>query len=328
MEFTRNGAEAFTRYFSMQDFGTFHIFYEDDDLPKDAISVDPDSPPWLIHKEDFEAVQAMHRRMVKYIADAKDNENLSEDDAEKRTVTFTGFAVASKIIVLIQMLLISYNYYNVKTEKYPGFKPSALFDKELTPDLYFALFMYQSIMLKKYDKLFYVTASLKSDIYTVAKMLIDLLGGWILGPEVDDLRNAYTVFHNSRIADNALDILFDKLKAVSVRFSKEEPKWERERAASPYKAPHPLLQGVGDFQQMASPLHGATKRRKPHYRCSNKQAAEYFGVAESTIGHWRAWCRDKEAKNAIKPPDDFPRHDATPEQMEFAAAKYNTRICL
>lgn len=63
--------------------------------------------------------------------------------------------------------------------------------------------------------------------------------------------------------------------------------------------------------------------RRPHYACSNRQAAKLFNVSEKTVEGWRAYQRNPEAKNAKKPPSCFPAGtDVTPREMKVAAQNY------
>lgn len=69
------------------------------------------------------------------------------------------------------------------------------------------------------------------------------------------------------------------------------------------------------------------KTTRKRYLCSNKLAAEHFGVRDKTIERWRAYYRDPNAKNATIPPAEFPQgYDVTPKQMEYAGKKYRGLI--
>lgn len=69
------------------------------------------------------------------------------------------------------------------------------------------------------------------------------------------------------------------------------------------------------------------KTTRKRYLCSNKLAAKYFGVSETTIERWRAYYRDPNDPNAVRPPQVFPQgYDVTPKAMEYAGKKYRGLI--
>lgn len=65
--------------------------------------------------------------------------------------------------------------------------------------------------------------------------------------------------------------------------------------------------------------HGA-KKKKPRYRCSNRLAAEYFGVTTQEVERWRRYMRGD--KKGTKPPLEFPQADVSKEEMKYAGEKH------
>ena len=67
----------------------------------------------------------------------------------------------------------------------------------------------------------------------------------------------------------------------------------------------------------------ADKNTKRHYRCSNKLAARFFNVSVKEVERWRAFARGSDAKNAVRPPAEFPQgYGVTKEEMKMAGMRY------
>lgn len=105
---------VFFQLIDVHRFGDWRIFLdgEDPDEP-DFTSYDPENtPPWIIHREDLEAICDLHKQLVKAIGSA----DIPMEDGEKSEgfLVFVGGCIVSKVILLIHCLLLSYNYYNTR----------------------------------------------------------------------------------------------------------------------------------------------------------------------------------------------------------------------
>ena len=114
----------------------------------------------------------MHRRLVKEIAAAE----IPEERPEKSEglLVFAGGCIVSKVIILIHSLLLSYNYYKVRTLPYPGRTASSYLNPEIVPDLRDALVIALYVFFAQRDEQPLLRSSVLSDLYAVMKILFDV----------------------------------------------------------------------------------------------------------------------------------------------------------
>lgn len=128
----------FERLIDVHGFGDWRIFLDNEPIAEPSLSYNPKStPPWIIHREDLKAINALHKRLVAEIAAADVLAESSENS--KGFLIFLGGCIVSKVILLIHCLLLTYNYYKVKTLPYPGRTASSYLNPEIVPDLKEAL---------------------------------------------------------------------------------------------------------------------------------------------------------------------------------------------
>ena len=268
------------RFFSTHLFGNMLFFL--DETPDSCAPMgefDPEkSPPWIIHREDLLAINALYKRIVKEMHSVE----MPEKDCEKSEgfLIFVGGCIVSKVIILIHYLLLSYNYYKIRTVSFPGLTISAYLNPEIVPDLKEALVFSYYVIFANPERHPYLRTAILSELYAVMKILFDVMNGMLPCEEVARLREAYDDFHLSRGKDNTFAAFFTQLRAVSRRFAAEEPKWERERAESPYTEPMPVIDNAAGFAPLAS------AGRRPRKRVPVKVAAAIFETHPNTIGNW------------------------------------------
>ena len=90
-----------------------------------------------------------------------------------------------------------------------------------------------------------------------------------------------------------------------------------------------LKKTVAELKQELSKLKNndcerkADKKTKRHYGCSNELAARFFNVSVKEVERWRTYARDPDAKNAVRPPAEFPQgYGVTKEEMRMAGMRY------
>ena len=301
-------ARMYMRFIDVHRFGNWRLFF-DDEVADAEISYNPENtPPWIIHKEDLAAVNALYRRLVKEIAAAK----IPKERPEKSEglLVFVGGCIVSKVIILIHSLLLTYNYYKVRTIPYPGRTASAYLNPEIVPDLRDALALALYIFFVQRDEQSLLRGAVLSDLYAAMKILFDVLYGMLPCEEVARLREAYDAFHTTGGAGKTFEDFFAQLQAVSRRFAAEEPKWERERAESTFTNPMPVVANARAFSRLA----GAGSR--PRKRIPVKIAAAIFETHPNTIGNWD--------KGKGRPPE-YPGRDVTEELLRSAADAYFLR---
>ena len=301
----------FLQLIDVHRFGDWRIFLdgEEPDEP-DFTSYDPENtPPWIIHREDLEAIGALHKQLAKAILAA----DIPMKDGEKSEgfIVFVGGCIISKVILLIHRLLLSYNYYKVKTIPYPGSTASSYLNPEIVPDLRDALALTIFILFRNFDGSHaYLRTSILSNLYAMMKILFDVLYGMLPCEDVVRLREAYDTFHATGGEGESFGLFFAQLKAVSRRFAAEEPKWERERAESTYTSPAPVVANAASFAPLAA------AGRRPRKRIPVKIAAAIFEVHENTISNW-----DK----GLGRPQEYPGRDVDEALMQAAAERYFLR---
>lgn len=302
---------VFFQLIDVHRFGDWRIFLdgEDPDEP-DFTSYDPENtPPWIIHREDLEAICDLHKQLVKAIGSA----DIPMKDGEKSEgfIVFVGGCIVSKVILLIHCLLLSYNYYKVKTIPYPGRTASSYLNPEIVPDLKDALALTVFILYRNFDGSHpYLRTSILSNLYAMMKILFDVLYGMLPCEDVVRLREAYDTFHATGGEGESFGLFFAQLKAVSRRFAAEEPKWERERAESTYTNPAPVVANAAAFAPLAA------AGRRPRKRIPVKVAAAIFEVHANTISNW-----DK----GLGRPQEYPGRDVDEALMRAAAESYFLR---
>ena len=267
------------RLIDIHRFGDWSIFLDDETDTKAEITYDPvTTPPWIIHREDLLAISDLHRRLAKDIAAA----NIPTKSGEKSEgfLVFLGGCIVSKVILLIHCLLLSYNYYKVKSIPYPGRAASSYLNPAIVPDLRDALALTALILFAHRDEHPYLRTAILGNLYASMKILLDVMNGMLACEEVARLREAYDTFHATGGADEALGAFLACLQAVSRRFAAEEPRWERERAESAYSNPAPGVDHAGDFARLA----GVGSR--PRKRIPVMVAAAIFETHPNTIGNW------------------------------------------
>ena len=302
-------ARMFMQLIDVHRFGDWRIFLDDDDPDEqqDFASYNPENtPPWIIHREDLEAISALHKQLARAIAAAE----IPMENGEKSEgfLVFVGGCIVSKVILLIHCLLISYNYYKVKAIPYPGRTASSYLNPEIVPDLKDALVLTALILFRNADGSHpYLRTSILSNLYAMMKILFDVLYGMLPCEEVIRLREAYDTFHATGGKGESFGLFFTQLQAVSRRFAAEEPTWERERAESAYTNPAPVVANAASF----APLAAAGCR--PRKRIPVKIAAAIFEVHENTISNW-----DK----GLGRPQEYPGRDVSEGIMQAAAERY------
>ena len=298
----------FLRLVDVHRFGNWRLFFNEDQAGAD-LTYDPgNTPPWIIHKEDLAAINALHRRLAKEVATAKIPKVRPEKS--EGLLIFAGGCIVSKVIILIHSLLLTYNYYKVRTIPYPGRSASAYLNPEIVPDLRDALGLALYVFFAQRDEQSMRRGAVLSDLYAVMKILFDVLYGMLPCEEVARLREAYDAFHTSGGAGTTFEDFFAQLQAVSRRFAAEEPKWERERAESTFTNPTPVVPHATSFSRLA----GAGSR--PRKRIPVKVAAAIFEAHPNTISNW-----DK-GKGC---PPEYPGRDVTEELLRSAADAYFLR---
>ena len=301
----------FMQLIDVHRFGDWRIFLDGEEPDEsDFTSYDPENtPPWIIHREDLEAICALHRQLVKAIVAA----DIPMEGGKKSEgfLVLVGGCIVSKVILLIHCLLLSYNYYKVKTIPYPGRTASSYLNPEIVPDLRDALALTVFILFRNFDGSHpYLRTSILSNLYAMMKILFDVLYGMLPCEEVVRLREAYDVFHAAGGEGETFGLFFARLRAVSRRFAAEEPKWERERAESTYTNPAPVVANAAVF----APLAGAGSR--PRKRIPVKVAAAIFEVHENTISNW-----DK----GLGRPQEYLGRDVDEELLRASADTYFRR---
>lgn len=299
------------RLIDVHRFGDWRIFLDAEESDEqDFSSYDPENtPPWIIHREDLEAICALHKQLVKAIRAAE----IPMEDGQKSEgfLVFVGGCIVSKVILLVHCLLISYNYYKVKSIPYPGCTASSYLNPQIVPDLKDALALTALILFSNSDGSHpYLRSSILGSLYAMMKILFDVLYGMLPCEEVVRLREAYDTFHATGGAGETFRLFFAQLQAVSRRFAAEEPKWERERAESTYTNPAPVVANAEAF----APLAAAGCR--PRKRIPVKIAAAIFEVHENTISNW-----DK----GLGRPQEYPGRDVNEGLMQAAAKRYFLR---
>ena len=98
--------KMYTRLIDVHRFGKWRLFF-DEEVPADAeFTYDlENTPPWIIHKEDIEAINALYRRLAKDITAAKIPDK--KPDESEGILVFAGGCIISKVIILIHSLLLS-----------------------------------------------------------------------------------------------------------------------------------------------------------------------------------------------------------------------------
>ena len=302
-------AKMYMRLADVHRFGNWRLFFDGEEIADPELTYRPENtPPWIIHKEDLEAINAMHRRLVKEIAAAE----IPKERPEKSEglLIFAGGCIVSKVIILIHSLLLSYNYYKVRTLPYPGRTASSYLNPEIVPDLRDALVIALYVFFAQRDEQPLLRSSVLSDLYAVMKILFDVLYGMLPCEEVARLREAYDAFHTTGGAGSTFEDFFAQLLSVSRRFAAEEPKWERERAESTFTTPMPVVAHARSFSRLA----GAGSR--PRKRIPVKVAAAIFDTHPNTIGNWD--------KGKGCPPEYIGR-DVSEELLRSAADAYLLR---
>ena len=302
--------KMFLRLIDVHRFGDWRIFLGDDPAPGPSFFYEPENtPPWIIHREDLEAINALHRRLAKEIAAAE----TPAEDPEKSEgfVIYIGGCIVSKVIMLIHCLLLTYNYYKVKTIPYPGRTASSYLNPEIVPDLKDALMLTVYVLFMRREEHPYLRTAALSNLYAVMKIFFDVLSGMLPCEEVIRLREAYDAFHTTGGEGETFAAFFEQLRAVSRRFAAEEPKWERERAESTYTNPGPVVANAAAFASLAS----AGKR--PRKRIPVKVAAAIFETHPNTIGNWD--------KGKGRPPE-YTGRDVDEALMRAAAESYFQRL--
>ena len=306
---------AVTRMFmqlvDVHRFGDWRIFLDGEEPNEpDFSSYDPENtPPWIIHREDLVAIGTLHKQLVKAIVAA----DIPMEGGAKSEgfLVFVGGCIVSKVIMLVHCLLLSYNYYKVKTIPYPGRAASSYLNPEIVPDLRDALALTVFILFKNFDRSHpYLRTSILSNLYAMMKILFDVLYGMLPCEEVVRLREAYDVFHAAGGEGETFGLFFAQLRAVSRRFAAEEPKWERERAESTYTNPAPVVANAAAFAPLAA------AGRRPRKRIPVKVAAAIFETHPNTIGNWD--------KGKGRPPEYLGR-DVDEELLRASAAAYFRR---
>lgn len=150
------------------------------------------------------------------------------------------------------------------------------------------------------------TQIIRRNFHLAFTLFIDMAGTLLGGdPALLELRSAFEKYLDNQNVSS--DEILGKLNAVSTKLMEFELNQSKENTPPP----------------AAQPAPARNNKKKPHYACPNKLAAEYFGVSQSTIERWRAYGRNPNGKNAAKPPLEFPQgYDVTCEEMKAAAKKY------
>ena len=301
-------ARMYLRLVDVHRFGNWRLFFDDEVADAEYTYNLENTPPWVIHREDLEAINALFRRLAKKIAETE----IPKEKPEKSEglLVFVGGCIVSKVIILIHSLLLSYNYYKVRTIPYPGQTASAYLNPEIVPDLRDALTLALYIFFAQRDERPLLRSAVLSDLYAVMKILFDVLYGILPCEEVAKLREAYDAFHTTGGAGTTYEDFFVQLQAVSRRFAAEEPKWERERAESTFTNPMPVVAHAEAFTRLA----GAGSR--PRRRIPVKVAAAIFETHPNTIGNWD--------KGKGRPPE-YPGRDVSEELLRSAADAYFLR---
>ena len=299
------------RLIDVHRFGDWRIFLDDEETgEQDFTTYDTENtPPWIIHREDLEAICALHRQLVKAIRAAE----IPMENGQKSEgfLVFVGGCIVSKVILLVHCLLLSYNYYKVKAIPYPGRTASSYLNPEIVPDLRDALALTVFILFRNFDGSHtYLRTSILSNLYAMMKILFDVLYGMLPCEDVVRLREAYDTFHATGGEGETFGLFFAQLRAVSRRFAVEEPKWERERAESTYTNPTPVVANAAAFAPLAA------AGRRPRKRIPVKVAAAIFEVHENTISNW-----DK----GLGCPQEYPGRDVNENLMQAAAERYFLR---
>ena len=301
----------FMQRIDVHRFGDWRIFLDGEEPDEtDFTSYDPEkTPPWIIHREDLEAIGALHKQLVKAMLAA--DIPMKGGEKSEGFIVFVGGCIVSKVILLVHCLLLSYNYYKVKTIPYPARSASSYLNPEIVPDLKDALALTVFILFGNFDGSHaYLRASILSDLYAMMKIFFDVLYGMLPCDEVVRLRESYDVFHAARGEGETFGHFFAQLRAVSRRFAAEEPKWERERAESTYTNPAPVVTNAATFAPLAA------AGRRPRKRIPVKIAAAIFEVHENTISNW-----DK----GLGRPQEYPGRDVDEALMQAAAERYFLR---
>lgn len=230
-----------TRFLSASVFGDHRFLKEGEKPSKTDVGYElGNTPPYVIHQEDLKAISEMHRNMIARLPSVDIPEDAEKIHEMPEFVMMMGWLAMCKVILLIQYLVISYNYYNVASVPYPGRSASSYLNPMVVPDLKDALILTGVCLVwSDRDKNAYVKTRALSDLYTVMKILFDLLNGMLPCDEVAELRNRYHVFHMSKVDNGELEAFLEQLVKVSNRFAQEEPKWERAKPNSPYTDPIP-----------------------------------------------------------------------------------------
>ena len=300
----------YLRLIDVHRFGDWRLLIDDEESPDVKYTYKPeDTPPWIIHQEDLAAINALHRRLKKEIATA--NVPMEKPEKSEGLLVFVGGCIVSKVIMLIHCLLLTYNYYHVKTAPYPGRTASSYLNPEIVPDLRDALGLALYVFFAQRDERPLLRGAILSDLYAMMKILFDVLGGMLPCEEVARLREAYDTFHMTGGAGRTFKDFLAQLQAVSRRFAAEEPKWERERATSTYTNPAPVVGNADSFSRLA----GVGKR--PRKRIPVKVAATFFDTHPNTIGNWD--------KGKGRPPEYLGR-DVSEELLRSAAEHYFLRL--
>ena len=301
----------FIQLIDVHRFGDWRIFLDGEESDEqDFTSYDPENtPPWIIHREDLEAICALHRQLVKAIRAAE----IPMENGQKSEgfLVFVGGCIVSKVILLVHCLLLSYNYYKVKAIPYPGRTASSYLNPEIVPDLRDALALTVFILFRNFDGSHpYLRTSILSNLYAMMKILFDVLYGMLPCEEVVRLREAYDAFHAAGGEGETFGLFFARLRAVSRRFAAEEPKWERDRAESAYTNPVPIVADAAAFAPLAA------AGRRPRKRIPVKVAAAIFEVHANTISNW-----DK----GLGRPQEYPGRDVDEAFMRATAESYFCR---
>ena len=299
----------FLRLIDVHRFGDWRLFLDEKPDERSELSYDAETtPPWIIHRENLLAINDLHRRLAKDIVAAEIP--MEHPEKSEGFLVFLGGCIVSKVILLIHCLLLSYNYYKVKTIPYPGRSASSYLNPAIVPDLQEALALSALILFTHRDEHPYLRTAILGDLYATMKILLDVMNGMLACEEVARLREAYDAFHATGGADATLGIFLVHLQAVSRRFAAEEPRWERERAESAYTNPAPVVDHAGDFARLA----GAGSR--PRKRIPVKVAAAIFETHPNTIGNWD--------KGRGRPPEYLGR-DVDEELLRASADAYFRR---
>lgn len=304
--------EMFFRFLDVHRFGKMRVFLDKKEKPKPKprFSHDPSkTPTWIIQREDLLLISEIHQRLVKDLSSAEvpaDNPEKSED-----FLIYIGGCIVSKVIMLIHSLLVSYNYYKIRTLPYPGRNPSNYLNPEIVPDLKDALTITVFVLFTNRDLHPFRRTAILSELYSVMKVFFDVLNGMLPCDEVSELRKAYDAFHMSNGANDTIPTFLRQLQAVSRRFADEEPKWEVERVQSNCTCPTPNIENIDFFTVLA------TTGKRPRLTNPVDFAASVFEVSKNTIINW---------DNGTGRPPEYPGRDVSEDVLRAQAEKYFLRI--